>query len=102
MRPDLKVISAAIEEKEFEELEKVRLDIGISRSDLIREALRQFLAVYKFNRYIDHLRPDQIRDITASAGIFQGSPYQKTCKKRAGTTDHDQKSGSAAGTEAGQ
>jgi len=102
MRPDLKVISAAIEEKEFEELEKVRLDIGISRSDLIREALRQFIAIHKFTRYIDHLRPDQLSDITGSARVFEGTEYKKTCEKRAGTTYHDQKSGSAAGTEAGQ
>jgi len=99
MRPDLKVISAAIEEKEFEELEKVRLDIGISRSDLIREALRQFLAVYKFNRYIDHLRPDQIRDITEYAELFKGTEYKMTCEKRAAPTNCNQKSSSASKSE---
>jgi len=91
MRPDLRVVSAALEQKEFEDLERIRADVGMSRSDIIREAIRQFIAIHDFKRYIDHLRPDQISDITHSERIFKTSPYKMTCKNPADDPGYNQK-----------
>lgn len=82
MRADLKIVSAALEHKEFEDLERVRADVGMSRSDIIREAIRQFIAIHDFKRYIDHLHPDQISDITHSEKISQAYEYKMTCEKQ--------------------
>jgi len=78
MRPDLRVISAALEIRDYDEAERVRHELGFSRSDLVREALRQFVAVHDFKRYNADTVPDLEGVIADADARTEGSPYDET------------------------
>lgn len=92
MNDSRRIVSGILSQEEFEALEKVRSQLKIPRSELIRRAVVQFLAIHDFKvyiyskgpealveifkdirRYIDTLYPHQKSDITKNDGSSESS-----------------------------
>lgn len=78
MRPELRVVSAPLEPHDYDEVERVTEEIGTTRAEIVRRALRQYVAIHDYRRYIANGNPDLGGDIADDTPLTRPSPYPTT------------------------
>jgi len=70
-----RIVSGVVTEPEFEDIERVKGELGIPRSELVRRALKQFIEIHEYRKYIRYIAskiPERKSDITLIDARSQG------------------------------
>jgi len=78
MAEEYKIISGAIDLWDYEESERIRKELNITRSEFIRRAVRLFNSVHDFKSYNAKVKPVPKSVIADADARTEGSPYDET------------------------
>jgi len=78
MAEEYKIISGAIDLWDYEESERIRKALDITRSEFIRRAVRLFNSVHDFKSYNAKVKPVPKSVIADADARTVGAPYDET------------------------